>query len=47
VDVKTKGYYGYEYYGSRKDRTDKGGKSGAGPRSRPDSSAEVTDAPIV
>jgi polysaccharide biosynthesis transport protein len=47
VDVKAKGYYGYEYYGSRKDRTDKGGKSGAGPRSRPDSSAEVTDAPIV
>jgi capsular exopolysaccharide synthesis family protein len=47
VDVKTKGYYGYEYYGSRKHRTDKGGKGGSGSRSRPDPSAEATDAPIV
>jgi polysaccharide biosynthesis transport protein len=46
VDVKTKGYYGYSYYGSRKERTEKA----SGRRPRPDSAppvAEVTDASIV
>ena len=51
VDVKTKGYYGYQYYGSRKERQEKNaarGPSARGPR--PESAppaAEVTDAPIV
>jgi capsular exopolysaccharide synthesis family protein len=52
VDVKTKGYYGYSYYGSRKERTEKGsGRApSSGRRPRPDSAppvAEVTDASIV
>ncbi|HXK10117.1 MAG TPA: polysaccharide biosynthesis tyrosine autokinase [Vicinamibacteria bacterium] len=52
VDVKTKGYYGYEYYGARKHRSEKGshGAPGASSRPRPDAgttSAEVTDAPTV
>ncbi|HEX9189205.1 MAG TPA: polysaccharide biosynthesis tyrosine autokinase [Vicinamibacteria bacterium] len=47
VDVKTKGYYGYEYYGSRKQRPEKGGaRTPPAGRARleHDSSAEVTDA---
>lgn len=52
VDVKTKGYYGYSYYGSRKERTEKGsGRApSSGRRPRPGSAppvAEVTDASIV
>jgi capsular exopolysaccharide synthesis family protein len=51
MDVKAKGYYGYAYYGSRKDGRGKGGGRGpTGPRSRPGTTAqasEVTDAPIV
>lgn len=51
VDVKTKGYYGYQYYGSRRDRPEKGGARGTAAR-RPRSeaaapAAEVTDASIV
>jgi len=50
VDVKTKGYYGYEYYGSRKQRAEKGGgHTGPGGRARSEHetpSAEVTDAPV-
>ena len=51
VDVKTKGYYGYQYYGSRKEHQEKSaarGPSARGPR--PESAppeAEVTDASIV
>ena len=50
VDVKTKGYYGYQYYGSRKDRHEKGGARGpAARRPRPEAppAAEVTNASIV
>jgi capsular exopolysaccharide synthesis family protein len=51
VDVKTKGYYGYAYYGSRKERAEKAPPRGApSRRPRPDAtrpSAEVTDASIV
>jgi polysaccharide biosynthesis transport protein len=50
VDVKARGYYGYGYYGSRKDyRKGKGGGRGpAGPRTRSGAGAsEVTDASIV
>jgi capsular exopolysaccharide synthesis family protein len=53
VDVKAKGYYGYEYYGARRaraDRGDKGGKGASGLRSRPgggNDASEVTDASIV
>ena len=51
VDVKTKGYYGYQYYGSRKERQEKGAARGpAGRRPRPEAAppaAEVTDASIV
>jgi capsular exopolysaccharide synthesis family protein len=50
VDVKTKGYYGYDYYGSRKPRPEKGGPRAA-PAGRArlehDSSAEVSDASVV
>ena len=47
VDVKTKGYYGYEYYGARKHPSEKGDGHGApGPRPEASStSAEVTDVP--
>ena len=55
VDVKTKGYYGYAYYGSRRDSKDpkdpkdkRTGRSSPGGRSQ--SAAphpEVTDAPLV
>jgi len=51
VDVKTKDYYGYAYYGSRKERQEK--SAGRGPtskRPRPQATpptAEVTDASIV
>ena len=51
VDVKTKGYYGYAYYGSRKDRQEKSaGRVPPGKRPRPQATppaAEVTDASIV
>jgi capsular exopolysaccharide synthesis family protein len=48
VDVKTKGYYGYQYYGSRKEREKKGGGRGPAARSpRADAPAEVSDASIV
>jgi capsular exopolysaccharide synthesis family protein len=51
VDVKTKGYYGYQYYGSRRDRHEKGGARGpAARRPRPEAAppaAEVTNASIV
>jgi capsular exopolysaccharide synthesis family protein len=44
VDVKTKGYYGYQYYGSRTHRAEKG--AARGPAAAPPE-AEVTDAPII
>ena len=48
VDVKTKGYYGYAYYGSRKDRAQKGrGRGSPLGRSRSSAPAEETDAPII
>jgi capsular exopolysaccharide synthesis family protein len=51
VDVKTKGYYGYQYYGSRKERQERAGARGpAARRPRPEAeppSAEVTNASIV
>jgi capsular exopolysaccharide synthesis family protein len=51
VDVKTKGYYGYANYGSRKDRRERpGARSPSGARGRPESArapAEVTNASIV
>ena len=48
VDVKTKGYYGYQYYGSRKDRHEKGANRGpAARRPRADAPAEVSNASIV
>ena len=49
VDVKTKGYYGYEYYGSRKQRPEKGGRTSAGGRAHAEHEAppaEVSDAPV-
>ena len=49
VDVKTKGYYGYAYYGSRRDPKDRRPSRGA-PGSRPHPAAsqpEVTDVPLV
>jgi succinoglycan biosynthesis transport protein ExoP len=50
VDVKTKGYYGYQYYGSRRDRHEKGAARGpAARRPRPEAAppaAEVTNASI-
>jgi capsular exopolysaccharide synthesis family protein len=51
VDVKTKGYYGYAYYGSRRERREKAESRGpSGARNRPAAvrpAAEVTDVPIV
>jgi succinoglycan biosynthesis transport protein ExoP len=51
VDVKAKGYYGYEYYGAGKRRPGKaGGRGASGSRSRPETgapSAEETDGSIV
>jgi len=48
VDVKTKGYYGYQYYSSRKERHEKGADRGpAAQRPRTEAPAEVNDAPIV
>jgi succinoglycan biosynthesis transport protein ExoP len=50
VDVKTKGYYGYGYYGSRKHQGRKVPKSYSAPRKQADASStvpEVTDDPIV
>jgi capsular exopolysaccharide synthesis family protein len=51
VDVKTKGYYGYAYYGSRRDPKDKHGRrSPSGSRTQPHAAAphpEVTDASFV
>jgi len=51
VDVKTKGYYGYAYYGSRKERQEKraGGKPpGKSPRLQATPpAAEVNDASIL
>jgi capsular exopolysaccharide synthesis family protein len=51
VDVKTKGYYGYQYYGSRKERQEKSAARGPSAR-RPHHesappAAEVTNASIV
>jgi capsular exopolysaccharide synthesis family protein len=51
VDVKTKGYYGYQYYGSRKERQDRSSARGPAAR-RPRSeaappAAEVTHASIL
>ena len=50
VDVKTKGYYGYAYYGSRKERQEKSaGRVPPAKRPRPHTgppAAEVTDASI-
>jgi len=51
VDVKTKGYYGYQYYGSRKGRPEKGADRGAtarrpGPEAAPPA-AEVTNTSIL
>jgi capsular exopolysaccharide synthesis family protein len=50
VDVKTKGYYGYAYYGSRKQRPENGGATATSPHPRRDTgspSGEVTDVPII
>jgi capsular exopolysaccharide synthesis family protein len=51
VDVKTKGYYGYQYYGSRKDRHEKGafrGPAARRPRAEAASpAAEVSNASIL
>jgi capsular exopolysaccharide synthesis family protein len=51
VDVKTKGYYGYQYYGSRKERHEKSAARGPAARhQRPEAAphaAEVTNAPIL
>jgi polysaccharide biosynthesis transport protein len=48
VDVRTKGYYGYEYYGSRKERPAKGRPATRRGRPGPASAAvEVTDATTV
>ncbi|HSD29670.1 MAG TPA: hypothetical protein VLL75_20365, partial [Vicinamibacteria bacterium] len=48
VDVKAKGYYGYQYYGSRKERHEKGTARGPAARSpREEAPAEVSDASIV
>ena len=52
VDVKTKGYYGYAYYGSRRDAKDAKGRPGQrpAPRSQPHAAIpepEVTDASLV
>jgi capsular exopolysaccharide synthesis family protein len=50
VDVKTKGYYGYAYYGSRKERREKAGTRGASaarPRLAGEARGEVGDASIV
>jgi capsular exopolysaccharide synthesis family protein len=50
VDVKTKGYYGYQYYGSRRERHEKGAARGpAARRPRPEAAppaAEVSNASI-
>jgi Mrp family chromosome partitioning ATPase len=48
VDVKTKAYYGYAYYGARKDRKEKSGtRSAPGARPEPGApTAEVSDASI-
>jgi capsular exopolysaccharide synthesis family protein len=50
VDVKTKGYYGYAYYGSRKGRPGKGGAAAASLRPGREAGGppgEVDDVPIV
>jgi len=51
VDVHTKGYYGYAYYGSRRDSKDaKDKRAGRGSNGRSQAAAaqpEVTDAPLV
>jgi capsular exopolysaccharide synthesis family protein len=50
VDVKTKDYYGYAYYGSRRDPKDRRGSRTPGNRPQPQSAAhrpEVTDASRV
>jgi succinoglycan biosynthesis transport protein ExoP len=48
VDVKTKGYYGYQYYGSRKDRHDRAAARGpAARRPRAEAPAEASNASIV
>jgi capsular exopolysaccharide synthesis family protein len=52
VDVKTKGYYGYGYYGANKDRRERdrrGSRSPAAKNSQPHAAAapEVTDASFV
>ena len=51
VDVKTKGYYGYAYYGSRKEHQEKSagrGPAGKRPGQQPTPPAEeVSDASIV
>jgi hypothetical protein len=51
VDVKTKGYYGYAYYGSRRDPRDKRPAArGPAGRVQPHSAIhepEVTDASLV
>jgi succinoglycan biosynthesis transport protein ExoP len=51
VDVKTKGYYGYQYYGSRRERQEKSAARGpSARRPRPEAAppaAEVTNVSIV
>ncbi len=51
VDVKTKGYYGYAYYGSRKERGEKAearrGATATRPRLAGEARGEVGDASIV
>jgi Mrp family chromosome partitioning ATPase len=51
VDVKTKGYYGYAYYGSRKERREKAEARRSAAAGRPrlagEARGEVGDASIV
>jgi Mrp family chromosome partitioning ATPase len=51
VDVKTKGYYGYAYYGSRKERGEKAearrGAAATRPRLAGEARGEVGDASTV
>ena len=48
VDVKTKGYYGYADYGSRRDAKDKkNGRASASPPSPAAPQPEATDVPLV
>jgi capsular exopolysaccharide synthesis family protein len=47
VDVKTKGYYGYQYYGSREERHEKGAVRGPAARRPGEAPAEVSNASSV